>query len=180
MGNGFRQNGLLLVWQSYHLTKPVDDQEKATEFFTIQPPWNAPSSTVGLKTNWTAHVFCMSPSANWLAGGFAAGDWKMRVWDWRRKKLAFEVTHTCAVDSVSFSQDEQWVYSLGGDEFIVTSMAEKRPVITIKGRWWREKSGGPSVWKFAAVALQQELAIIDLEKSEVGQKTLRWSKDGNH
>ena len=122
-GTDSATNGILLVWQSCHFTATVDAQEHAPEFFTIQPPWNAPPQPVGLKTNWTAYVFCMSPSAKWLAGGFAFGDWKMRVWDWQRKELAFEIAHTRAVDSVSFSQDEQWVYSLGGGELIVSSLA---------------------------------------------------------
>ncbi len=169
-GTDSATNGLLLVWQSYHLTKPVDDPEHAPEFFTIQPPWNAPLQPIGLKTNWTAHIFCMSPSAKWLAGGFAAGDWKMRVWDWRQKNLAFEIAHTCAVDSVSFSQDEQWVYSLGGGEFIVSSMAEKRPVISVKGLGGSRKAAVHPSGKFAAVAFQQELAIVDLEKAEVVKK----------
>ncbi len=163
-------NGLLLVWQSCHFTKLVDDQEHATDFFTIQPPWNVPLQPVGLKTNWTAYVFCMSPSAKWLVGGFAFGDWKMRVWDWQRKELAFEMAHTCAVDSVSFSQDEQWVYGLGGGEFVVSSMAEKRPVITVKGLGGARKASIHPSGKFAAVAFQQELAIVDLEKAQVVKK----------
>jgi WD40 repeat protein len=169
-GTDSATNGLLLVWQSYHLTRPADDPEHAPEFFTIQPPWNVPLQPVGLKTNWTAHVFCMSPSTKWLAGGFAAGDWKMRVWDWRQKNLAFEIAHTCAVDSVSFSQDEQWVYSLGGGEFIVSSMAEKRPVINVKGLGGARKAAVHPSGQFAAVAFQQELAIVDLENAKVVKK----------
>ena len=171
-GTDSATNGLLLVWQSHHFTRPVDDLEHAPEFFTIQPPWNAPLQPVGLKTNWTAHVFCLSPSANWLAGGFAFGDWNMRVWDWQRKELAFEIAHTCAVDSVSFSQDEQWVYSLGGDEFIVSSMAEKRPVITVKGLGGARKAAVHPSGKFAAVAFQDKLGIVDLEKAELSKTLL--------
>lgn len=166
-GTDSTSNGLLLAWQSFHFTKPVDDKQNATVFYTIQPPWNTPLQPLGLKTNWTAHVFCMSPSANWLAGGFVAGDWTMRVWDWRRKQIAFEVTHTRAVQWVAFSQDEQWVYSLGGEEFIAASVAEKRPVITIKGVAGARGAAVHPSGKFVAVGLQDKLGIIDLEKGQL-------------
>lgn len=166
-GTDSATNGLLLVWQSCHLTAPVDDQEHAPEFFAIQPPWYTPLQPVGLKINWTAHVFCMSPSTKWLAGGFAFGDWKMRVWDWQRKELDFEIAHTCAVDSVSFSQDEQWVYSLGGGELIVSSMTEKSPVFKVKGLAGARKAAVHPSGKFAAVAFQDSLGIVDLKKCEL-------------
>ena len=166
-GTDSASNGLVLVWQSYHFAKPVDDQQNATEFFAIRPPWNAPLQPLGLKTNWTANTFCMSPSANWLAGGFVAGDWKMRVWDWRRKEIVFEVTHTRAVQWVEFSQDEQWVYSLGGEEFIITSMAEQRPVVTIKGVGGARGAAVHPSRKFVAVGLQDKLGIFDVESEKL-------------
>jgi WD40 repeat protein len=169
-GTDSTSNGLLLTWQSFHFTKPVDDKEHATEFFTIGPPWNTPLVPLGLKTNWTAHVFCMSPSANWLAGGFVAGDWAMRVWDWRRKELAFEVTHTRAVQWVEFSQDEQWVYSLGGGEFIITSLKEKRPIVTINGVEGARKAAVHPSGKVAVVNFQNQLGIIDVEKVQLIKK----------
>jgi WD40 repeat protein len=169
-GTDSATNGLLLAWLSYHFTKAVDDPTSATEFLAIQPPWNTPLQPLGLKTNWTAHAFCMSPSANWLAGCFAAGDWAMRVWDWRRKELAFEVLHTQAVESVAFSQDEQLVYSLGGGEFIVTSLMEKRPVITIKGVEGARAAAIHPSGKFAAIAFQDKLGIIDLGKQQLIKK----------
>ncbi len=168
-GTDSATNGLLLVWQAYHLTSPADDREHAPEFFTIQPPWNAPIQPVGLKTNWTAYVFCMSPSAKWLAGGSAFGDWTMRVWDWHRKELAFEIRHTSAVGSVAFSQDEQWIYSLS-NEFIVSSIADKRPVVTVRGISGARKAAVHPSGKFAAVVSQQELGIVDLEKAQVIKK----------
>ena len=169
-GTDSANNGLLLAWQSYHFTKRVDDEENATEFLTIQPPWNTPLQPLGLKTNWTAHVFCMSLSADWLAGGFVAGDWTMRVWDWQRKKIAFEVAHTRAVQWVAFSQDEQWVYSLGGEEFIVTSMATKQPVATIKGVGGARGAAVHPSGKFVAIGLQSQLGIIDVETKQLIKK----------
>jgi WD40 repeat protein len=167
-GTDSATNGLVLVWQSLHLTRTADDAEVAPEFFTIQPPWTSPLQPVGLKTNWTAYIFCMSPSGKWLAVGSAFGDWTMRVWDWRRKELAFEIRHTSAVGSVAFSQDEQWIYSLS-NEFIVSSMAEKRPVVTVRGSGASKAAVHPS-GKFAAVVSQQELRIVDLEKAQVIKK----------
>ena len=164
-GTDSATSGLLLMWRSYHFTKSVDDKDNAKELFSIEPPWNSSLKPLGLKTNWTAHSFCMSPSANWLAGCFAAGDWAMRVWDWRRKEIAFEVTHTRAVESVAFSQDEQLVYSLGGDEFIVTSVVQKRPVITVKGIEGARAAAVHPSGKFAAIAFQDALGLIDVEKA---------------
>ncbi len=166
-GTDSSSNGLLLAWQSFDFTKPVDDEQNATELFTIQPPWNTPIQLLGLKTNGTAHIFCMSPSSKWVAGGFVAGDWKMRVWDWRRKEIAFEVIHTGAVQWVDFSQDEQWVYSMGGEEFIITSLAEKRPVITIKGVDGARGAAVHPSRKFIAVGLQSQLGIIDVENEKL-------------
>jgi hypothetical protein len=163
-------HGLVLTWQSFHHTKAVDDKQHATEFFSIQPPWNTPLVPWGLKTKWTADIFCMSPSADWLAGGFAAGDWTMRVWDWRRKEIAFEVAHTRAVQWVAFSQDEKCVYSLGGEEFIVTSMATKHPVVTIKGIAGATRAAVHPSGKFVAVCFQNQLGIIDLEKEQLIKK----------
>lgn len=169
-GTDSANNGLLLVWQSDHFTKGVDDEENATEFLTIRPPWNTSLQPLGLKTNWTARVFCMSPSGDWLAGGFVAGDWQMRVWDWRRKQIAFEVAHTRAVRWVAFSQDEEWVYSLGGEEFIVTSMATKQPVATIKGVGGARGAAFHPSGKFGAIGLQNQLGIIDVEAKQLIKK----------
>jgi len=158
---------LLLTWQTYHFTKSVDDEQSRTEFFSLAPPWKVPLQPLELKTNWTAHIFCMSGSGNWLAGGFASGDWKMRVWDWRRRALSFEVDHTRAVGWVEFSQDEQWLYSLGGDELIVSSMTEKRPVTTVKGMEGARSATVHPSRKFAVIAFQGSLGIVDLEKKEL-------------
>lgn len=166
-GTDSRNGGILFTKQNFHFGKAVDDPQSAVEFCSLGPPWNAPLQPLKLKTNWTAHVFSMSPSAAWLAGGFVSGDWKMRVWDWRRKVLAFEVPHTQAVEWVGFSRDEQWVYSLGGEEFIVSSMAEKCPVITVKGMGGARSAAVHPSGKFAVVAFQDRLGIIDLEKKEL-------------
>lgn len=166
-GTDSTNNGLLLTWQTYHFTKSVDDEQSRSEFFSFAPPWKGPLEPLALKTNWTAHTFCMSESGKWLAGGFASGDWKMRVWDWRAKALSFEVEHTRAVGWVEFSPDEEWLYSLGGDELIVTSMAEKRPVIVVKGMEGARNVAVHTSRKFAAVAFQGSLGIVDLEKREL-------------
>lgn len=121
-GTDSSNNGVLLVWQCFDFGPSGGDAPKSTEFYSLQAPWKLPLEPLGLKTNATATVFSTSPSGKWLAGGFVAGDWTMRVWDWRNKKLAFEVKHTRAVQWVGFSQDEQFVYSLGGDELILTSL----------------------------------------------------------
>jgi WD40 repeat protein len=162
-GTDSATNGLVLAWQSFHYTKSVDDEQNATELLTIQPPWKTPPVPLGLKTNSKAHVLCTSPSADWLAGGFVAGDWTMRVWDWRRKEIAFEVSHTQAVQWVAFSRDERWVYSLGG-EFILSSMAQKQPVITVKGVDGARGAAVHPSGKFVAVGLQYKLGIINLEE----------------
>lgn len=163
-------NGLLLVWQNVGFVPPDDEAKKLTEFFSLQPPWKLPIRPLGLKTNATAADFSTSPTGKWLAGGFVAGDWTMRVWDWRDKKLAFEVEHTRAVQWVGFSQDEQFVYSLGGDELIVTSLAEKRPLKTVKGVGGDRAAAIHPSGDFAAVA--GRFGIIDLKKQKV-TKTLR-------
>lgn len=166
-GTDSTNNGLLLTWHTYHFTKSVDDEQSRVEFTSLAPPWRAALQPLGLKTNWTIRRFCMSKSGNWLAAGFASGDWKMRVWDWRRQVLSFEVDHTGAVGWVGFSQDEHWVYSLGGDEFIVSSTTEKCPVTTVKGMEGARSADVHPSLKFAAVALQDRIAIIDLEKREL-------------
>jgi WD40 repeat protein len=166
-GTDSATNGLVLAWQSFHYTKSVDDEQNATELFAIQAPWKTPPVPLGLKTNWTADVFCTSPSADWLAGGFVAGDWAMRVWDWRHKEIAFEVSHTQAVQWVAFSQDEQWVYSLSGEEFIVTSMAKRQPVIAIKGVAGARGAAVHPSGKYVAIGLQGKLGIIDLEEGRL-------------
>jgi hypothetical protein len=166
-GTDSTNNGLLLTWQTYYFTKSVDDEQSRTEFFSLAPPWKAPLQPLALKTNWKAHTFCMSRSGNWLAGGHAYGDWKMRVWDWRRRALSFEVEHTRAVGWVEFSQDEGWLYSLGGDELIVSSMAEKQPMIVVKGIEGARSAAVHPSRKFAVIAFQGGLGIIDLEKREL-------------
>lgn len=169
-GTDSATHGLVLSWQSFHFTKAIDDEQYATEFHTIQPPWTTPPVPLGLKTNWTAHVFCTSPGGDWLAGGFVAGDWTLRVWDWRRKELAFEVPHQQAVQWLVFSPDEQWIYSLGGEEFVVTSMATKQRVVTVNGMLGARGASVHPSGKFAAVGLQDKLGIIDLEKQELIKK----------
>ena len=169
-GTDSASNGLVLLGESFGVSSPVDDNSNETEIFTIHPPWNSPLQPAGLKTNASACVFCMSPSAKWLAGGFGSGDWKMRVWDWRRKELSFEVTHTCAVQWVSVSEDEQWVYSLGGEEFIVSSLAEKRPIITVNNVGGGRGAAVHPSGKFAAVGLQNQLGFIDLEHRQLKKK----------
>lgn len=166
-GTDSTNNGLLLIWQTYHFTKTFDDEQSRKEFFSFAPPWKAALQALQLKTNWTAHTFCMSRSGNWLAGGFASGDWKMRVWDWRGRALSFEVDHTGAVGWVEFSEDEQWIYSLGGGELVVSSMAEKCSVTTVKGMEGARRAAVHPSRKFAAIAFQDRLGIVDLEKKEL-------------
>lgn len=163
-------HGLLLTWSSHHFTRAVDDEQMAMELFSFKPPWNTPLEPLGLKTNWTANDFCMSPSGNWLAGGFAFGDWTMRVWNWRRRELVFEVAHTRSVFPVGFSQDEQLVYSLGGEEFTVTSMVTKQPTAIVKGLAGARKASVHPSGKFAAINFQAALGIIDLEKGQLIKK----------
>jgi hypothetical protein len=158
-------NGLTLEWNPIHISGPINAEQNTTEFFTIQVPWNTPLLPVGLKTDSAPHIFRISPSANWLVASFASGDW--RIWDWRNKKLAFEVRHARAVSWMAFSQDEQWVYSLCGEKFIVTSMAEKRPVITIKGLDGARGAAVHPSGKLIAVGLQSKLGIIDVEKGQL-------------
>jgi WD40 repeat protein len=162
-GTDSTNGGLLLSWRSYY-------QQSAAELFLIRPPWDNPPQPSGLKVDWTVHNFCMSPSGNWLAGEFGAGDWKMRVWDWERKELLFEGTHTSAVGWVEFSKDEQLVYSLGGGEFIVTSMKEKRPIITVKGLEGARTAAVHPSGKFAVVTFQLALGVIDLEKGQLAKR----------
>ena len=71
----------------------------------------------------------------------------------------------------SSRQDEQWVYSLGGEEFIVTSMVTKQPVVTIKGVAGARRAAAvhPS-GKFVAVCFQYQLGIIDLEEKQLIKK----------
>jgi WD40 repeat protein len=166
-GTDSSSNGLLLVWQSFDFGALGDAAPKMAEFQSLQAPWELPARPLGLKTNATATVFSTSPSGKWLAGGFVAGDWTARVWDWRDKKLAFEVTHSRAVGSVEFSRDDQFVYSLGGDEFIVSSLKEKGPVKTIKGVEGSRAAAVHPSGNFASLALQGGLAIVDLNNEKV-------------
>ena len=41
-GTDSASDGLVLLWQSFHFTRPVDNEQQAPELFTIQPPWNTP------------------------------------------------------------------------------------------------------------------------------------------
>lgn len=166
-GTDTASHGLLLAWQSYHFTHAIDDETVAIGLSTLKPPWNSPLEPLGLKTNWTAHRFCMSTSGNWLAAGFASGDWTMRVWNWPRKELAFTVEHTRAVDPVGFSQDEQLVYSVGGGEFIVSSVASRKPIAIVKGVDGARRGSVHPSGKFAAVNFQRGLGIIDLDKGQL-------------
>ncbi len=168
-GTDSSNNGLLGAWPPAD-SKLAGDAQDIAEFYSLQAPWKLPLKPLGLKTNATASVFCTSSSGKWLAGGFVAGDWTMRVWDWQERKLAFEVKHTRAVQWVEFSQDEQFVYSLGGDELIVTSLAEKRPLKTVKGVGGDRAAAIHPSGDFAAVA--GRFGIIDLKKQKV-TKTLR-------
>lgn len=166
-GTNSSSNGLLLIWTCLHFTRTVDDEQCRKQLFSIEPPWNLPPQPLELKTNWTAHAFCMSSLGNWLAGGFASGDWKMRVWDWRRKTMSFEVEHTRAVTWVDFSHDERWLYSLGGDELIVSSMLKKRPVLEVKGMEGARSAAVHPLRKFAVIAFQDRLGIVDLEQKKL-------------
>jgi WD40 repeat protein len=162
-------NGFLLAWHSYPFIKSTDNERSVAGLFTIQPPWNSLLPLPGLVNNFSAYCICLSPSSKWLAGGFGAGDSAMRVWDWQRKELAFEVTHTSAASWLAFSEDEQLVYSLS-DELIVTSMTERRPVITIKGVAGGRAAAVHPSGKFIAVALQDGLALIDVAKEKLIKK----------
>ena len=167
-GTDSASHGLLLAWGSFDVGAPHDSGQRDTaEFFTLQPPWTTPPQPSGLKTGLMAHVFCTSPSGRRIAGGFVAGDWKMRVWDWQRKELSFEVTHTQAVQWVAFSHDEQWLYSCGGNEFIVTSLAERKPVLTVKGNDGSRNAAVHPAGKFAVLTSQKGLVIVDLEAQKL-------------
>jgi len=166
-GTDTSSHGLLLTWQSFHFTHAIDDPTVAIEIFALKPPWNAQLEPIGLKTNWTAQRFCMSPSGKWLAVGFVAGDWAMRLWNWRRRELAFTVEHTSAVDPVGFSRDEQLVYSVGGGQLIVTSVASKKTIAVVKGVDGARRGSVHPSGKFAAVNFQRGLGLIDLEKGQL-------------
>jgi WD40 repeat protein len=94
----------------------------------------------------------------------------MRVWNWPRRELAFEVAHTQAVHPVGFSPDEQLVYGVGGNEFIVTSIASKKAVITVTGIEGARGGAVHPSGNFAVVTLQKALGIIDLEKQQLIKK----------
>jgi len=166
-GTDYSTGGILLTMQNHQFTKAVNDSECAAEICSLAPPWNRSVEPAGLRTNWTIYIFSMSPSGDWLAGGYAFGDWALRVWDWRRKTLEFEVSHTRAVQWVAFSYDSQWLYSLGGEEFVVTSMAERRPIATIGGMGGARSAAVHPSGKFAVIAFQDRLEIIDLDRKEV-------------
>ena len=166
-GVDYLNGGILLTMQNYNFTKAIDDPEYAGELSSLAPPWNGPAQPAGLKTNWTIGIFSMSPSGDWLAGGFAAGDWTARVWDWRRKTLHFEVPHTRAVQWVRFSHDSQYLFSLGGEEFTATSITEKRPLVTIKGLGGARSATVHPSGKFAVVALQDHIEILDLDRQAI-------------
>ena len=71
------------------------------------------------------------------------------------------------IASRSVTPSEQWLYSLGGGELIVSSMAEKRPVITVKGMEAARSAAVHPLRKFAVIAFQDRLGIVDLEKREL-------------
>ncbi len=166
-GVDYSNGGILLTMQNYHFTKAIDDPEYAGELHSLAPPWSGPAQPAGLKTNWTIGTFSMSPSGDWLAGGFAAGDWTARVWDWRRKTLHFEAPHTRAVQWVRFSHDSQYLFSLGGEEFTVTSIAERRPIATVKGLAGQRSAAVHPSGTFAVIALQDHLEILDLDRQAI-------------
>jgi WD40 repeat protein len=163
-------NGVVFAGQSFEITKPFDDETAARELFILKPPWNIPAQRAGIKTNWTSDIFCTSPSGKWLAGGFVAGDWTARVWDWATNDLAFTIAHSGAVQWLAFSQDDQWLYSLGGEEFNISSLSEKRVSITISGlKGSRAAAVHPSN-AFLVIGLQNQLWIIDLKTKIVVKK----------
>lgn len=160
-------NGILLTRQTNQFANSGDGRQNSAEFCCLVPSWNQPLRPVELNITPTAYVFAMSPSGDWLGGGFAYGDWKARVWDWRRKALSFEVEHTRAVSWVGFSQDEQLFYSLGGAELIVSSMTDKRPITTIEGMNGARCAAIHPSGQHAVVGFQDRLGIVDLQQKRL-------------
>jgi hypothetical protein len=160
--------GLVLQWQSFG--RPVDGGAGGSELLTIQSPWDAPPQSTGLKTDWISHVLRVSPSGKWLAAGLLGRASLMRVWDWRRRELAFDVTSENEVRWISFSQNEQWIYSLQCDDFVVISMAEQRPVSIVAKIGHAGRAAVHPAGQFVAVALQNHIGIIDLETKQLVKK----------
>jgi hypothetical protein len=156
------KNGMLLSFASHRGAQI----KELVDLLSVAPPWNEAPKPF-LLTNWTACVYAVSPSGRWLAGGFAYGDWMMRVWDCERKTIEFEVSHTGAVVWVEFSADEQSIYSLGGDELIVSSISDKRAVSTIKGMKGATRAAVHPASNYVAIGFQDRLGIVDVSRKQL-------------
>lgn len=164
-----------IAWGTDALTNGIiaalrSPDESEARLVTIAPPWKQGIQPATLKSDWTADNFCTSSSGRWLAGGFAYGDWKLRVWDWRGKEMAFEITLDRAVQWVTFSQDEQWLYGLGGGEFVVIDMSKKRAVLSIKSLEGARGAAVHPSGKVVVIGLQTHLGIIDVNQGKLVKK----------
>jgi WD40 repeat protein len=159
--------GLLFAWNDVRFGSSNDEQQ--LELFEIKPPWDSPPRQTALKLNPTIHTIAVSPSGVWVAAGFAYGDWAMQIWDWKSKALVFELPHTSAVHWVDFSKDEQCVYSLGGEKFVVSSLAEKQPIVTVTVPPGDRRAALHPSGTMAVVVYQRQLGILDLEKRQVAK-----------
>ncbi|MBI4027477.1 MAG: hypothetical protein HY360_21000 [Verrucomicrobia bacterium] len=150
------QNGFLICWDRFNVESPI---------LSVKSTWTSEPIPSGLKLG-SVHSLKMSPSGKYLAVGHASGDWKMRVWDWSRKKILLEVDHSQAVSWVEFTSDEKFVISQS-NEVIITSLETRQPVksIPISGGIWKaalHPSGSAMV-----AANQDRLYTIDLSSQKL-------------
>jgi WD40 repeat protein len=156
--------GLLFAWGDVCLGGSSDERFGV---FEIQPPWNSPPRQTSLKVNPSIFTMAISYSGQWIAAGFAYGNSAMQIWDSETKALVFELPPTSPASWVDFSKDEQHVYSLGGDKFVVSSLAEKRPMTTFTVPPGAIRAAVHPAGKMAVVVYQHQLGILDLEKGEI-------------
>ena len=167
--------GVVFAWDHIRSSRIIPESLPA--LYRLKAPWNDQPEEILLKDRKEPGVFAISPSSHWLVGEFACPDWKTLVWDWKRKEVSFEVTHSPEAFGLkplpdvhatfAFGQDEQWLYLMRRQEFNVISLADRKVTLTIEGIVGGRSFAVHPSGDYAVVRFQQEIGILDLVRGKL-------------
>ena len=167
--------GVVFAWDYIRLSRIIP--ESLPSLYRLKAPWDDPCEKILLNDGMEPGVFVISPTSQWLVGEFACPDWKTLVWDWNRKEVSFEVTHSPEPfglkplpdvhSTYAFSADEQWLYVMQRQKLNIISLTDRKVTLTIDGLYGSRSFAVHPSGEYAVVRFQQEIGILDLIRGKL-------------
>jgi hypothetical protein len=154
---GPTSNGFLLCWTRHW------PRDNAVALLNFDPGSTSAPTETGITLDRSPFALKVSPGGEWLAVGYASGNWKAQIWNLADKNLEFEIRHSSAVQALEFSRDEKLLISRSPHEAIITSLETRETVAT-----FRVMAGGTAMAlhpdnSFLAMTEMDKLAVVDLQ-----------------